>query len=78
MFAQFELPFDLDYIRGANVTRVGSKTSCSVNPSSNKAERTAIAETLEGKLLNNRASSSSDQGRPRKEAKTKKARDVIS
>ncbi|OLQ14036.1 Cathelicidin-B1 [Symbiodinium microadriaticum] len=35
---------------GANINRVGSKTKASMEASANKAERAAIAETLQGKV----------------------------
>ncbi|CAE7814792.1 NaCP60E [Symbiodinium necroappetens] len=37
-------------IRGAQISRVGSKTSASVKPSTNKAERQALVDSVENKI----------------------------
>ena len=36
--------------QGANISRTGNKTSATVTPSKNKAERAAIAEVIESRV----------------------------
>ena len=38
------------HILGSNISRVGNKTRAVATPSRNKAERAALAESLEGKV----------------------------
>ncbi|CAE7679123.1 unnamed protein product [Symbiodinium sp. CCMP2592] len=59
------------YTQGANVSRVGSKTTATKEVSGNKAERTAVAEVLEGKasemgkMMTQSANSSKGNGKNR-------------
>lgn len=61
---------------GANIHRVGSKTTGTKTASTNKAERTAIAETLEGKVADMTkmitSSASGAKGKGRGKSKGKK------